>query len=214
MSAFAGEASTPVTVRDFPLLRRLVRHLLTDDPSIGLIRHQIAKLPEALVRQIEATALSRSAQVPIFRPLATDLLSWARNASAGELVAQLRLCLVAEGGMVPGRRRPNGKQSAPHFEARIAPLPNTLKNDEGYAGGRPQRHDLHLLISFLAIDWLQSTGLPPDKGRSDEVPFGALVFMVFRWIGEGDKAAHSLRTYWYPPKPRPKKKPTTALSQG
>ena len=87
-------------------------------------------------------------------------------------------------------------------------------NGEGYAGGRPTRDDLWTLISYLAIDWLLSTGRQPDKGRSDETPFGALAFMVFRWIGEGEKAAHSLRTYWNLPKPRPKKKKSAALSQG
>ena len=89
-----------------------------------------------------------------------------------------------------------------------------LQEEQRKAGGRPQEECLRLLISFLAIDWLLSTGLQPDKGRSDHPPFGAFVFMVFRWIGEEDKAAHSLRTYWYPTKPRQKKKPLPALSQG
>jgi hypothetical protein len=87
-------------------------------------------------------------------------------------------------------------------------------SNKGKPEDAPKEEYLRLLISFLAIDWLLSTGLQPDKGRSDHPPFGAFVFMVFRWIGEEDKAAHSLRTYWYPTKPRQKKKPLPALSQG
>jgi hypothetical protein len=96
--------------------------------------------------------------------------------------------LVQGGQFVAGRNRPKGKKSAPRFEASAAARPNTPTNGEGCAGRRPNRDDLWTLISYLAIDWLLSTGRQPAKGRSDKTPFGALTFMVFRWIGEADKA--------------------------
>ena len=184
-------------------------------PSIVLIRKRVAALPPRIVRHIEGRALRLSDQVQKFRPIGLSLKMWAQRAAPDDLVKLLTSCLVQGGQFVSGRNRPKGKQSAPRFELLIAARPNTPKNEEGYAGGRPIHDDLQLLVSYLAIDWLQSTGFQPTKGRSDHTPFGALVFMVFRWIGEEDKAAHSLRTYWYPSKPRTKKKKLSVpLSQG
>lgn len=183
-------------------------------PSIGLIRTRVAALPPGIVRHIEGRALRLSDHEQKFRPIGLSLKTWAQRAGPDDLVKLLTCCLVQGGEFVPGRKRPNGKQSGPRFEPAIAARPNTPKNEEGYAGGRPIRHDLQLLVSYLAVDWLQSTGFQPTKGRSDHTPFGALVFMVFRWIGEEDKAAHSLRTYWYPSKPRTKNKLSVTLSQG
>lgn len=214
-SAWAAAHAARIGLEDQTRLSHLVR-LLTSahSPGIGLIRARVAALPLGIVRVIEGRARQLSLQVEAFSPLGTDLKSWAKSAKPNDLVTLLSGCLIQGGQWMAGRNRPNSKQSAPRLMPIIAARSNTLKNNDGFAGGRPSRDDLRLLISFLAVDWLQSTGLQPDKGRSDETPFGALVFMVFCWIGEADKAAHSLRTYWYPPKPRPKTTQSAALSLG
>lgn len=216
-SVFASINANEDRVRpqDRGQLHRLVQLLTSSQaPPVGQIRARSAALAPSIVRQIEARASRLSLHNSALEPVALDFKRWVTTAP-GNALAPLLLTLLIDGGqLVPGRKRPGGKQSSPRFEPTIAALPRTIKNIDGFAGGRHERDDLRLLISFLAIDWLQSTGLQPDKGRSDKTPFGALVFMVFSWIGEEDKAAHSLRTYWYPPKPRPKKKPLPNLSQG
>lgn len=204
-----------VRSEDRAQLARLIRLLTSSQAQpIGLIRARVAALSPSNIRLIEARVSRLAGDDTAFAPIAFGFQKWAKSTQPAELVRMLERILFQGGRIAPGRNRPGGKRSAPHFEASIAAMPNMQKNKEGYAGGRPERDDLRLLISFLAVDWLQSTGLPPDKGRSDITPFGALVFMVLRWIGEEDKATHSLRTYWSPPRPRPKKKPTAALSQG
>lgn len=204
-----------VTPQDVVQLSGLVALLTAfSQPSIGLIRTRVAALSLGIVREIEGRASRLSDHAPRFHPIGLGLKTWARGAKSVELVTLLTGCLIQGGQFVAGRNRPKGKKSAPRFEASAAARPNTPMNREGCAGGRPTRDDLWTLISYLAIDWLLSTGRQPDKGRSDKTPFGALAFMVFRWISEGEKAAHSLRTYWNRPKPRPKKKKSAALSQG
>ena len=49
---------------------------------------------------------------------------------------------------------------------------------------------------FLAVDWLQTTGLPVQSGRSERTSFGGFVYTVLNWLELGDKAEHSLRRYW------------------
>jgi hypothetical protein len=215
IAAWISAKAVEATSQDHAHLQHLVQLLTSSrDLSVGLVRTRVATLHPAMVRRIEARAAHLAESISAFEPIALGFKSWARSAPAAELIPMLERLLVQGGQFVSGRNRPKGKQSAPRFERAIAARPNTPKNEEGYAGGRPIHHDLQLLVSFLAIDWLLSTGLQPDRGRSDKVPFGALVFMVFGWIGKEDKAAHSLRVYWSPPKPRPKKKPLAALSQG
>jgi hypothetical protein len=215
VAAWSELSELHVTPKGVVQLSGLVALLTgSPQPSIAQIRMRVASLPPGIVRHIEGRALRLSDQVKKFRPIGLSLKTWAQRAAPDDLVKLLSCCLVQGGQFVSGRNRPKGKQSAPRLERAIAARPNTPKNEEGYAGGRPIHHDLQLLVSFLAIDWLLSTGLQPDKGRSDKVPFGALVFMVFGWIGKEDKAAHSLRTYWSSPKPSPKKKQLAALSQG
>lgn len=215
ISAWSAARDVRVAAPELSQLSRLVQLLTsTGAPKIGLIRTRVAALPPGIVREIEGRASRLSLTIDRFRPLGFGLKAWAKTAPPDALVSLLTSCLFQGGQLIPGRKRPNGKQSAPRFEPTIAAHHNTPKNEEGYPGGRPIRNDLQLLISYLAIDWLRSTGFKPDKGRSDKVPFGALVFMVFRWIGEEGKAAHSLRTYWYPSKPRTKNKLSVTLSQG
>lgn len=215
ISAWSAARDMGVTARGLAHLSRLVQLLTSSGaPKIGLIRARVANLPPGIVREIEGRASRLSLTIDRFRPLGFFLKAWAKTAPPDALVSLLRSCLFQGGQLVPGRKRPGGKQSAPRLEPLILSRGKARQNDDVKAGGRPSDDDLRLLISFLAVDWLLSTGLQPHKGRSDYTPFGALVFMVFRWIGEEDKAAHSLRTYWYPPKPRPKKRPSAALSPG
>ena len=47
----------------------------------------------------------------------------------------------------------------------------------------------------LVTDWALVTGLEPEPGRSEQIPFGALVHHVFRWMGI-ETAEQSLRRYW------------------
>lgn len=215
MSAWFATNDAHFEPEDQARLRRLVQLLTSSHTSsTGLIRTRVAALSPWIIRWIESRASRLALYNSAFEPITLGFKQWSKAASGDELTSALQTLLIQGGRRVSGRRRTNGKQSAPRFEPSIAALPKTRINTHGQAGGRPERDDLRLLISFLAIDWLQSTGLQPDNGRSDHTPFGALVFMVFRWIGEEDKAAHSLRTYWSPPKPRPKNKPSAALSQG
>ncbi|MEI6800023.1 MAG: hypothetical protein WCO04_12530 [Pseudomonadota bacterium] len=215
ISAWSAARDMGVTAQGLAHLSRLVKLLTSSGaPKIGLIRTRVAALPPGIVREIEGRASRLSLTIDRFRPLGFGLKAWAKTAPPDALVSLLRSCLFQGGQLVPGRNRPGGKQSAPRLEPLILSRGKARQNDDVKAGGRPSEDDLRLLISFLAIDWLLSKGLQPDKGRSDHTAFGDLVFMVFQWIGEEEKAAHSLRTYWYPPKPRPKEMPSAALSQG
>lgn len=196
MLAFSAEPATPEGGRNLTVLYKLVQLLLATDPSIGLIRCQISNLQEYLVRQIEATALRRSAQVSSLSPVATDLVGWSKNATAINLVAQLRLCLVEGGMLVPGRKRMNGKQSAPRFQPLVFGRGRGLHGVPKPKGGRPADNAQVRLVSMLAIDWLLTTHLPPTSGRDGSSPFSRLVHDVFDWLGMVDKAPHSLRQYW------------------
>jgi hypothetical protein len=215
VSAWISAKDAEVKPQENAHLQPLIQLLTsTREPSIGLVRTRATTLPRSIVRQIEGRAASISASIEAFRPIASDFKGWAKAAPATELISMLQSLLFQAGHLLPGRNRPNGRQSGHRFEPLVMGRGKGLPEEQRKAGGRPQEEYLRLLISFLAVDWLLSTGLQPDKGRSDHPPFGAFVFMVFRWIGEEDKAAHSLRTYWYPTKPRQKKKRLLALSQG
>ena len=176
-------------------LRLFTRLVLALDPSIGLIRSHVAELSDYVVGQIEARALRLSSNVPAFYGIGLELRSWARGATPADLLLVLRFCLVEGGAMVPGRRRPNGRQSVAHFEpivfgrGRGVSLPK-LK------GGRPADDAEMRLIAHLAVDWLISIGVKPQKGRDGHSAFSALVHVVFGWIGIEDKATHCLRVYW------------------
>jgi hypothetical protein len=215
LTAWSDAISRTSTANDVLQLRRLAMLVLEPDPSLFLLRKRTFELPFSLIALMQSRALQKAEQDQAFSLMATDLRAWAKSAKANELVPLLRSCLIEGGERVPGRKRPSGRRSAGRFEPMVLGRGRGLTGIQKIRGGRRADDDLRLLISFLAVDWLLSTGLQPTKGRSDKTPFGALVFMVFQWIGEEDKAAHSLRTYWYPSKPRTKKKkPAVALSQG
>jgi hypothetical protein len=214
LTAWSNAIGRPSTAHDVLQLRRLAMLVLEPEPSTFLLRKRTCELPFSLIALMQSRALQKAQQDPAFGLMATDLRAWAKSAKTNELVPLLRNCLIEGGERVPGRKRPSGRRSAARFEPMVLGRGHGITGIEKTRGGRRADDDLRLLICFLAVDWLLSTGLKPDKGRSEKTPFGALVFMVFRWIGEEEKATHSLRTYWSPPKPRPKKKPSGALSQG
>ena len=57
-------------------LRSLAQLLLSDAPSIGLMRTRVARLPAPLIRQIESRALRLADQVPACADVGSDLLGW------------------------------------------------------------------------------------------------------------------------------------------
>jgi hypothetical protein len=64
------------------------------------------------------------------------------------------------------------------------------------AGGRPADDAEARLITHLAVDWLESTGVKPDSGRDGNSAFSGLVYSVFGWLDIEAKAQHCLRQYW------------------
>jgi hypothetical protein len=194
LDAYFAEAdrriSTAELAREFRLLTRLI---LAADPMIGLIRRHIVELSDPAVGQFVDRALRLSSQVPACSAVGLDLRCWAKSAIATDLVQVLRLCLVEGGAMVPGRRRPNGRRSAGHFDAvvfgRGAGMPKPKS-------GRPADDAEVRLIAHLAVDWMISAGVQPEGGRDGHSAFSALVHSVFSWIGIEAKAIYCLRAYW------------------
>ena len=194
-SAYLEEGAESRTLKRPAELAHLVRLLLAVDPSISLIRTAISGLPDGVVQQIEARAERMGGQVAACGAAGRDLRVWAKSAPASELLSVLRLCLVEGGAMVPGRHRPNGRQSAGHFE------PVVFGRGRGVSlpkmqGGRPADDAEVRLIAHLAIDWLVSTGLQPEPGRDGYSAFSGFVHDVFGWLDIGSKAQHCLRQYW------------------
>ncbi len=176
-------------------LRLVTRLVLAADPSIGLIRSHVAELSDYAVGQIEARALRLSSNAPAFSGIGLELRSWARGATPADLLLVLRFRLVEGGAMVSGRRRPNGRQSASHFE------PIVFGRGRGVSlpkleGGRPADDAEMRSIAHLAVDWLISIGVQPEGGRDGHSAFSALVHSVFSWIGIEAKAIYCLRAYW------------------
>ena len=195
MASYLEERAVPGRWESTSELAQLVRLLLAADPSIGLIRTKVSDLSEGVAQQIEVMALRRSEQVPSLRPLACGLRDWAKSALALELLSVLRLCLVEGGAMVPGRHRPNGRQSAGHFEPVVSGRGRGMSLPK-MQGGRPADDAEVRLIAHLGVDWLVSTGLQPDAGRDGYSAFSGLVHSVFGWLDIGSKAQHCLRQYW------------------
>ena len=177
-------------------LRALAQLLLSDDPSIGLIRTNVARLPAPLIRQIEARALRLADQVPACSAVASSLVRWAKVAPATDLLPLLRLCVVEGGAMVPGQMRPTGRPPAPHFEPVVFGRGRGMKWLPKLEGGRPADNAEVRLIAHLAVDWHLATGFEPEAGRDGHSAFSGLVHDVFGWIGRSKKATFSLRAYW------------------
>ena len=177
-------------------LRSLAQLLLSEAPSIGLIRTRVARLPAPLIRQIESRALRLADQVPACANVGSDLLSWAKVAPAADLIPLLRLCVVEGGAMVRGQDRPTGRQSASHFEPIVFGRGRRMGWLPKLQGGRPADDAEVRLIAHLAVDWLESTSVEPEAGRDGNSAFSGLVYSVFGWLDIEDKAQHSLRQYW------------------
>ena len=160
VSASIDADEGPARSKDRGQLRRLVQLLTSSQsPPVGQIRACSKALAPSIVRQIEARVSRLSLHNSAFEAVALGFEQWVATAPGNELAPLLLALLIDGGQLVPGRKRPGGKQSRLRFERTIAVLPRTLKNIDGFAGGRPSNDDLRLLISFLAVDWLLSTGL-------------------------------------------------------
>ncbi len=177
-------------------LRPLAQLLLSDAPSIGLIRTRVARLTAPLIRQIESRALRLADQVPACATVGSDLLGWSKIAPTADPIPVLRLCVVEGGAMVPGQMRPTGRQSVPHFEPVVFGRGSAVSGLPKLAGGRPADNAEVRLIAHLAVDWLESTSVVPESGRDGHSAFSGLVYRVFGWLNIEDKAQHSLRQYW------------------
>jgi len=95
ISAYLAEVDDRTALLDWVAqLRPLAQLVLSDAPSIGLIRARVARLPAPLIRQIEARALRLADQVPACAIVGSDLLGWAKVAPATDLIPLLRLCVV------------------------------------------------------------------------------------------------------------------------
>ena len=197
ITAYLAEVCDRPDVSDWAVqLRSLAQLLLSDAPSIGLIRTRVARLPAPLIRLIESRALRLADQVPAFANVGSDLLSWAKVAPAADLIPLLRLCVVEGGAMVRGQDRPTGRASASHFEPIVLGRGQDMSWLPKLAGGRPADDAEVRLIAHLAVDWLESTGVKPESGRDGHSPFSGLVYSVFGWLDIEDKAQHCLRQYW------------------
>lgn len=197
ISAYLSEESDRTALFDWVgQLRSLAQLLLSDAPSIGLIRTRVERLPAPVIRQIESRALRLADQVPDCAIVGSDLLGWAKLAPATDLIPLLRLCVVEGGAMVRGQDRPTGRQSAPHFEPIVFGRGRAVPGLPKLEGGRPADNAEVRLIAHLAVDWLESTGVEPEAGRDGNSAFSGLVYSVFGWLDIEDKAQHSLRQYW------------------
>lgn len=196
LEAFGAWEEAPALSAQRRVLQELAQFVLSDDPSIGQIRARVSALPDGAIRHLERRAANQSFGTTADAGSGLDIRHWAQTAERGELIAQLRLWLLDGGILAEGRKRPGGKQSAPSFAPIILGGGRGTGIAQKIKGGRPRKDDLVTLIGFLAVDWLQATGLEPDPGRSDGTPFGDLVHTVFGWLGFPEQATQALRTYW------------------
>ena len=197
ISAYLAEVNERPQFSDWVgQFRPLAQLLLSDDPSIGLIRTHVARLPAPLIRQIEVRALRLADHVPACATVGGDLLAWSKIARAADLIPLLRLCIVEGGAVLSGRNRSSGRPSAPHFEPVVFGRGRGVGGLPKLAGGRPADDAEVRLITHLAVDWLESTGVKPESGRGGHSAFSGLVYSVFGWLDIEAKAQHCLRQYW------------------
>jgi hypothetical protein len=185
-----NDAALPREAHD--QLRAIWKLVVRSDPPIGQIRAKLRSLPAPA-----AAYLERRATRILPDPLAASggsFIEWTRSAKASDLLAALRR-VIAEGVQpIEGRRRANGRRSAPRLEPVIMGV--ARGSARGLSdGGRPRATAVDQLVMYLAVDWTLTTGIRPDPGRSDAEPFGELVHQVFSWIGLPG-ADQALRRYW------------------
>lgn len=184
-------------------LKRIWKLLHDTDPAIGMIRTRVQSLPAPAKRwllQRGATLWERLVGGEFSGPV---FEAWIKSADATELVRVL-LSLVSEGGMMLDGR--SDRQPKRGFEPMIMGV--IRGTGEGLSeGGRPSPSARDELVMHLAIDWLQATGEPPLRGRSDKEGFSGLVYMIFDLLeiksirksnsaDEHNGAEQALRRYW------------------
>lgn len=114
------------------------------------------------------------------------------------LKSYLRLVSSNGAQIVDGRTRPGGKRSRQRIEPVVLGFSRGSVSSDSPAppvGGRPENEAHFELIMNLALDWLYVTGRQPEKGRSDQTPFGQFVYAVFEWVQLKDPD-YSLRAFW------------------
>lgn len=194
-------------------MRRLWQSLNDPDPSIRLIRSRTQALPlSARTWVLKRAALHWPCLVGgDYSEAAFD--RWILSAEATDLVEVLKV-LVSEGGrlMIARPDRPTSL----HFEPMIMGVIRGM--GEGFGkGGRPSLSARDELVMHLAIDWMQATGEPPQRGRRDCDGFSGLVHRIFDVlevvnvqgpdeVPDHNGAEQALRRYWaavenrgYPP---------------
>jgi hypothetical protein len=200
-------------------LRDLLVLLDQADPPISQIRARIANLPNEIIAHLDmrATRLVGHLRIDMLDMRATRLVghllrrgmpaggvkTWAEQAPAEELVFFMA-SLIREGGIiVEGRKRFDGDRYSKRLEPVILGSAAGLHASNGsqspktiYDNRRPPHDALLRLACFLAADWDNATGLMPQPGRSERKPFGALVHLVFGWLGKERQATATLRRYW------------------
>ena len=175
-------------------LRQLLVFLNDPDLPIGQIRWRVKALP--FLSRYYLLRRARQRWPRIFHPTQScNIALWADRASERSLVGRLR-SLIGEGGVeVRGRSRQGDKQSASKVEPLIMGVARGSGLEGALNGGRPKGSVEIMLITYLALDWLHTTGEKPVRGRSSGKPFGDLVHHVFSWVAKPN-AEQALRRYW------------------
>jgi len=190
----ADEADSRPFRQQHDALRQLLGFLNDLDPPIGQIRSRVKGLP--YLSRYYLLRRARQRWPRLFNPTQScNIALWADRASERSLVGRLR-SLIGEGGVeVQGRLRQSDKQSASKVEPVIMGVARGSGLEGTQNGGRPKGSGEVMLITYLALDWLHTTGEKPIRGRSSGKPFGDLVHHVFSWVGKPN-AEQALRRYW------------------
>jgi hypothetical protein len=181
-----------------------------DDPSPALLRARLKSLPpfalEFLARRARAVLprlfpglkfVGAAFEPPV--SFVARLLDWAAQAKGPELVKALQVLSADGGELVTGRSRGGGKRSAPRFEPRVLGVVSGSPGSKA-EGGRPSEDARQALVMHLALDWCQTTGQMPARGRSDQTGFGEIVHCMFQWLAISrepyEAATYALRRFW------------------
>ena len=198
MRAYDALVSGPVSFRELHnALSDLWKLLAQDDPTVGLIRARVPKLPPEALKLMDRRADWLWPKIFGQALSGGGVLDWSATANPADLIRGLRLIIADGAAPVPGRRRPGGRQSRASIQPDIlGVVRGSLKNGSGSKfNGRPPERAADQFVMWLALDWLHATGEPPKPGRSDRTPFGDLVGHVFSWL-DLDNASSAMRRYW------------------
>jgi hypothetical protein len=182
-------------------LRYLWEKCLADGASADEIRALIDGLSKRATDYVNRRFPVVMERLSPDRSNAADFKTWARTAQAGDLIRVSRV-LAADGAqVVPGRSRGRGKRSASRLSPQIMGAVRGDPTTGAQRGGRPANNSQIDLVGALALSWYHATDKMPKRGRSGRTGFGALVFLVFEWLGIRDdigeeSGVHALRQYW------------------